>query len=66
MEKQRVLNQQTQVEMKASLQKNHYDGEGMRFECEEDGKVLHFVYDHQELVSEKREKKRGIICGDMI
>jgi len=59
-----VLNQQTQVGIKAFLQKNHYDGEGMRFECEEDGMVLHFVYDHQELVSEKAgEKERNYLRG---
>jgi len=59
-----ALNQQSQVEMKSFLQKNHYDGEGMRFECEEDGKVLRFVYDHQELVSEKAgEKERSYLRG---
>ena len=37
------------------LQFNRYDGEGLRYETEEDGKIIRFLFDRGELAQENRE-----------
>ena len=37
------------------LQSNRYDGEGLRYETEENGKIIHFQFDRGELAQENRE-----------
>jgi RHS repeat-associated protein len=37
------------------LQSNRYDGEGLRYETEENGKVIRFLFDRGELAQENRE-----------
>lgn len=36
------------------FQSNRYDGEGLRYETEENGKVIRFLFDRGELVQENR------------
>ena len=38
-----------------SWQKNHYDGEGLRAELEENGKLVSFIYNEDKVVSEKTD-----------
>ena len=37
------------------LQSNRYDGEGLRYETEENGKIIHFLFDRGELAQENQE-----------
>jgi len=37
------------------LQANQYDGEGLRYETEENGKIIRFLFDRGELAKENRE-----------
>ncbi|MCX4307824.1 MAG: RHS repeat-associated core domain-containing protein [Acetatifactor sp.] len=39
-------------------QTNQYDGEGLRYETEENGKVIRFLFDRGELAHESREKEK--------
>ncbi len=39
------------------FQTNRYDGEGLRYETEENGKVIHFLFDRGELAQEKQEEE---------
>ena len=40
------------------FQSNRYDGEGLRYETEENGKIIHFLFDRGELAEENREEGR--------
>ena len=39
-------------------QTNRYDGEGLRYETEENGKVIRFLFDRGELAQESREEEK--------
>ena len=41
----------------SSHQSNRYDGEGLRYETGENGKVIRFVFDRGELAQEKQEEE---------
>lgn len=46
------------------FQSNRYDGEGLRYETEENGKVIRFLFDRGELAQEKQEKEEiGYVRG---
>ncbi|MCM1537948.1 MAG: hypothetical protein NC254_06090, partial [bacterium] len=40
------------------LQSNRYDGEGLRYETEENGKIIRFLFDRGELAQEKQEDEK--------
>ena len=47
------MNRLKEINTKAGdIQKNHYDGEGLRAELEENGKLVSFIYDDGKIVTE--------------
>ena len=48
-----ALNRLSIVTMDSIAQKNHYDGESLRYEVEENDKVIRFVFDRGELSAEE-------------
>ena len=50
------LNRIVEVKTKnGDIQKNHYDGEGLRAELEENGRLVAFIFDGDKVVSEKTD-----------
>ncbi|MEE1247790.1 MAG: RHS repeat-associated core domain-containing protein, partial [Lachnospiraceae bacterium] len=50
------LNRIVEVRTKnGDIQKNHYDGEGLRAELEENGRLVAFIFDGDKVVSEKTD-----------
>ena len=43
------------VNFESKVQVNHYDGEGLRHEMEENGKLVKFLYNDREAVAEEKE-----------
>lgn len=43
------------------LQFNRYDGEGLRYETEENGKIIRFVFDWENWHRKSRKKRRTVM-----
>ena len=48
------------------FQSNRYDGEGLRYEMEENGKIIRFLFDRGELAQESQDEEEIRYVKDIL